>query len=103
MLDRATTSGDVVVKVGPLRHETNLPRPGTLWAVVLIGAALSICASYLLSIQSLLVQAFLTILLSSMIALLVFFIATTDHPYRGANAIGPGAYEIVFRNLEDYH
>jgi hypothetical protein len=82
---------------------TSYAVPGTLWAVVLIGAALSICASYLLSIQSLLVQAFLTMLLSSMIALLVFFIATTDHPYRGANAIGPGAYEIVFRNLEDYH
>jgi hypothetical protein len=42
-------------------------------------------------------------LLTSMIALLVFFIATTDHPYRGANAIRPGAYEIVFRNLTDYH
>jgi hypothetical protein len=57
---------------------TSYAVPGTLWAVVLIGAALSICASYLLSIQSLLVQAFLTMLLSSMIALLVFFIATTD-------------------------
>jgi hypothetical protein len=30
-----------------------------------------------------------------MIALLVFFIATTDHPYRGVNAIKPRAYEIV--------
>jgi hypothetical protein len=41
-------------------------------------------------------------LLTLMIALLVFFIAKMDHPYRGANAIGPGAYEIVFRNLTDF-
>jgi len=76
--------------------------PGTLWAVVLIGAALSIFASYLFNIPSLLVQALLTMFLTSMIALLVFFIAATDHPYRGANAIGPRAYEIVLRNLTDY-
>lgn len=81
---------------------TSYAVPGTLWAVVLIGAALSISASYLFNIQSLLVQALLTVFLTSMIALLVFFIATTDHPYRGANAIGPRAYEIVLRNLTDY-
>jgi hypothetical protein len=41
-------------------------------------------------------------LLASMIALLVFFIAATDHPYRGASAIGPGAYQIVLRDLIEY-
>jgi hypothetical protein len=43
----------------------------------------------------------LTVLLASMIGLLVFFIATTDHPYRGMNAIKPRAYEIVLRDLTD--
>jgi len=38
-----------------------------------------------------------------MIALLVFFIATTDHPYSGSNAIKPIAYEIVLRYLQDYN
>jgi hypothetical protein len=33
--------------------------------------------------------------LATMIALLVFFIATTDHPYSGSNAIKPVSYEIV--------
>jgi hypothetical protein len=76
--------------------------PGSLWAVVLIGAALSIFASYVFNIQSLLVQVFMTTLLTSMIALLVFFIAATDHPYRGANAIKPRAYQIVLRDLTEY-
>jgi Protein of unknown function (DUF4239) len=75
--------------------------PASLWAVVLIGAALSIFASYLFNIESLLAQSLLTMLLASMIGLLVFFIATTDHPYRGVNAIKPRAYEIVLRNLTD--
>jgi hypothetical protein len=80
---------------------TSYAVPATLWVVVLIGAALSIFASYLFNVESLLAQSLLTMLLASMIALLVFFIATTDHPYRGVNAIKPRAYEIVLRNLTD--
>lgn len=38
-------------------------------------------------------------ILASIIALLVFFIATTDHPFRGVNAITPLAYELVLRDL----
>ena len=76
--------------------------PGTLWIVVLVGAAVSIFASYLFEIQSLPVHGLLTVLLASMIALLVFFIAATDHPYSGSSAIEPSAYEIVLRYLEDY-
>ena len=78
---------------------TSYAVPATLWVVVLIGAALSIFASYLFNVESLLAQSLLTMLLASMIALLVFFIATTDHPYRGVNALQPRAYEIVLRNL----
>jgi len=33
----------------------------------------------------------------------VFFIATTDRPYSGSNAIEPVAYEIVLRYLQDYN
>ena len=76
--------------------------PGTLWVVVLVGAAVSIFGSYLFKIQSLPVHGLLTMLLATMIALLVFFIATTDHPYSGSNAIKPVAYEIVLRYLQDY-
>jgi hypothetical protein len=77
--------------------------PGALWVVVLIGGAVSIFGSYLFKIPSLSVHGLLTILLATMIALLVFFIATTDHPYSGSNAIKPLAYEIVLRYLQDYN
>jgi hypothetical protein len=82
---------------------TSYAVPGVLWGVVLIGAAVSIFGSYLFKIESLSVHGLLTILLTTMIALLVFFIATTDHPYNGSNAIEPRAYEIVLRYLQDYN
>lgn len=82
---------------------TSYAVPGPLWVVVLIGAAVSIFGSYLFKIESLSVHGLLTILLTTMIALLVFFIATTDHPYSGSNAIEPLAYEIVLRYLQDYN
>ncbi|HEX8895322.1 MAG TPA: hypothetical protein VF783_18490 [Terriglobales bacterium] len=73
--------------------------PGSLWAIVLLGATFSILASYVFNIHSLLVHGLMIGLLTSMIALLVFFIAATDHPYRGANAIDPVAYKIVLHDL----
>ena len=76
--------------------------PGTLWVVVLLGATLSIFASYVFNIQSFLVHGLMTTLLTSMIALLVFFIAATDHPYRGANAIEPRAYRFVLHAMTEY-
>jgi hypothetical protein len=73
--------------------------PNTLWGVVLAGAALSIAASYVFSMESLRVHAAMTGLLAAMIGLLVYFIIDTDLPYRGTFGIGPGAYEIVLHDL----
>ena len=111
-----TTSGQVVVHGQVLDNFNKLVEfrrrrieaasyavPGALWTVVLIGAAVSIFGSYLLKIESLWVHGLLTILLTTMIALLVFFIATTDRPYSGLNAIEPTAYEIVLRYLQNYN
>jgi hypothetical protein len=76
--------------------------PGSLWCVVLAGAALSIFASYVFNVPSLFVHGLMTLLLASMIALLVFFIAATDHPYQGTNSIEPIAYRIVLHDLLEF-
>ena len=73
--------------------------PGSLWSVVLVGAVLSIVGSYVFSMESLGLHALMTSLLAAMIALLVFFIASTDRPYRGATGVAPLAYELVLRDL----
>jgi hypothetical protein len=76
--------------------------PESLWCVVLTGAALSIFASYVFNIPSLLVHSLMTVLLASMIALLVFFIAATDNPYQGANSIEPIAYRIALHDVVEF-
>lgn len=76
--------------------------PASLWVVVLLGAAISIFTSYVFKIESWFVHGLLTAMLISMIALVVFFIAATDHPYYGANAIEPAAYRIVLNDLTEY-
>jgi hypothetical protein len=73
--------------------------PGTLWAVIVIGALVSIVASFIFSMESFWVHATMTSLLAAMIGLLVFFMLVTDLPYRGANGIGPESYELVFNDL----
>jgi hypothetical protein len=73
--------------------------PGTLWGVLLIGAALSILASYVFNMESFQIHAVMTGLLAAMIALLVFFIAVTDLPYRGQAGVGPDSYKLVLRDL----
>jgi hypothetical protein len=75
--------------------------PGTLWSVVLVGAAISIVASFVFSIESFQVHALMTCLLAAIVGLLVFFIAVTDRPYRGADSVSPEAYELVIRDLMD--
>jgi hypothetical protein len=76
--------------------------PASLWVVVLLGAVISFFTSYVFRIESLLVHGLMTAMLTSMIALLVFFMAATDHPYCGANAIEPAAYRIVLHDVTEY-
>ena len=73
--------------------------PNTLWSVVVIGALLSIVASYVFNMESFWVHAAMTSLLAAMIGLLVFFILVTDLPYRGQVSVSPEAYRLVLRDL----
>ena len=73
--------------------------PATLWGVILIGAVLSIVASFIFNMESFWIHATMTGLLAAMIGLLVFFMLVTDLPYRGAYGVGPQSYELVFHDL----
>jgi hypothetical protein len=77
----------------------NYAVPNTLWSVVLIGAVLSITASYVFNMESFWVHATMTGLLAAMVGLLIFFILVTDRPYRGKDSVGPDAYELVLHDL----
>jgi hypothetical protein len=89
-----------LIEFRTLRLEAvNYAVPNTLWSVVLLGALVSITASYVFNMESFWVHATMTSLLAAMVGLLVFFILVTDLPYRGENGIGPQAYELVLHDV----
>ena len=69
--------------------------PGVLWAVVLYGAALVVALSYTFPVRAYGEHAWLTGVVTATMALLIFVIATLDHPYRGAVSVSPAAYELA--------
>ena len=73
--------------------------PGTIWYVLILGAAASIILTWLFSVESVRRHLFLTGLYSGLIALLIFLIAALDNPYRGEFSVGPDAFELVLDRI----
>jgi hypothetical protein len=69
--------------------------PEVIWAVILLGGALTIATSFCFQIQLFRLHLLLTTGLATMIGLLVFLIAALDRPYQGAVSVDPTAYQIV--------
>lgn len=74
--------------------------PGVMWAVVLIGAFLSVTVTYLLKIEHT-VHLVLTAFLVMFIGLVVFVIAGLDNPLSGPLAIGPESFQLIRDRLLD--
>jgi hypothetical protein len=72
--------------------------PGVMWAIVLLGAVLSISVTYLLKIKPS-VHMVLTAFLAAFIGLVVFTVAGLDKPLSGPLAIDPGSYQLVLDRL----
>ncbi len=72
--------------------------PGIMWAIVLIGAVLSISVTYLLKIQTG-VHIVLTAFLAAFIGLVVFTVYGLDRPLSGPLAITPEDYRLVLEHL----
>jgi hypothetical protein len=73
--------------------------PGPLWAMVLIGALISIAATWMFDTASLRLHVWLTFLLSSLLGLIIFLVAVLDNPYRGTVSVGPEALARVYEQL----
>jgi hypothetical protein len=73
--------------------------PLSVWAVVLIGAALTISLTYLFWVDKFTVHAILVGFLATFIALLIFLTAAMDNPFRGEFSTSPDAFRSVFDNV----
>lgn len=76
--------------------------PAVMWAIVLIGAFLTISVTYLLQIRPS-IHMVLTAFLAAFIGLVVFTMAGLDKPLSGPLAISPASYQLVLDRLINLH
>lgn len=83
-----------------LRLEAMLTRlPGLLWGVVVVGAAISLIASYFFNVEDGRLHAVMVGLLATFIGLVVLMILAFDRPFHGELGIGPQDYQMAYDEL----
>jgi hypothetical protein len=82
-----------------LRSAEETALPGPLWTVVSLLGALAIGGCYLLRVDSFRLHALVTAGIATPIALVVFFIAVTDRPFRGGIAVSVAPYQEVLAEI----
>jgi hypothetical protein len=73
--------------------------PAALWSVVLVGALLNGLFTYLFWIENIKLHALLVTLLAIFIALLIFFTAAMDNPFRGEFSVSSDALRTVLEKV----
>lgn len=73
--------------------------PGSLWALVIIGAMISIAVTLFFDTLSLRMHVWMTILMSGLLGLMIFLVGTLDNPFRGKVSVGPGSLELVYAQI----
>lgn len=71
----------------------------TMWAVIWIGAAISIGVAYLYQIIDGKLHAVLIILMAGFLALVIFMITINDRPFYGKNGISSTPYQLILNRL----
>jgi hypothetical protein len=71
----------------------------TMWAVIWIGAAISIGVAYFYQIIDGKLHAVLIFLMAGFLALVIFMITINDRPFYGHNGISSTPYQLIFDRL----
>src|SRR5262249_17733005 len=75
------------------RVKTGLP--GIMWLVVLLGAAVSLSASFFFHVEDVRLHAILVSLLAVFIGTVIFVVLAMDRPFRGDLGISAESYELI--------
>lgn len=73
--------------------------PPILWTVIVLGAAIGLCASFFFKVEDVRLHGILVVLLAAFVGLIIFMVFALDRPFRGDLGLGPGPYELVYRQL----
>jgi hypothetical protein len=73
--------------------------PGVMWTVVLVGAAISLSASFFFQVDDVRLHLILVTLLAMFIGLVIFMTFALDRPFRGDLGVRPEPYELIYDHL----
>ena len=73
--------------------------PGSLWALVILGALISIAVTLFFDTPSLSMHLWMTVLMSGLLGLMIFLIGALDNPFRGEVSVGPDSLRMVYSQL----
>jgi Protein of unknown function (DUF4239) len=77
----------------------NTGLPGVMWAMVIIGAFISLTASFFFKVEDARLQKILVMLLAVFIGLVIFMILALDRPFRGDLGLPPEPYQLIYDQL----
>jgi hypothetical protein len=72
---------------------------GVMWAVIWVGAIISIGVAYLFNLQDPKIHAVLVALMAGFLAMVLFMIVINDKPFFGADSIPPDSYKLILDRL----
>ncbi len=73
--------------------------PRALWWMVILGALLSISVTFFFDMRSISMHRWMTLMMSALLGLMIFLIATLDNPFRGKVSVGPQSLERVYQQV----
>ena len=73
--------------------------PGLMWTVVLVGAAISLSASFFFQVDDVRMHVILVTLLAMFIGLVIFMTFALDRPFRGDLGVRPEPYQLIYDHL----
>jgi hypothetical protein len=73
--------------------------PAVMWIVILLGAIISLCASFFFSVQDVRLHVILVTLLAIFIAAVIFMTFALDRPFIGDLAVSSDPYQLVYDHL----
>ena len=73
--------------------------PSVMWAVILIGAFISLSASFFFKVEDVRLHLIEVLLLAIFIGLVIFMIFSLDRPFRGHLGIPADPYQLVYDQL----
>jgi Protein of unknown function (DUF4239) len=112
-IDAGTGAGQVLYDQGLTRvHEVSDARrlrlleareglPDVLWVVLILGAVITVCFTYLFELKNTVAHALMVAALTLLITGILFTISSLEYPFAGQVRIQPDALEEISRSFDE--